>query len=556
MDRQPADPQVDEKAPNKWWKQDSSDNVNDFGADGDAFSVHEMTNHRRLSSRQIQLLSIAGTVGAALFVAIGSSLRAGGPLGLLLGFIVWASVIFATAQCQIEMVTLHPIDGSFIRFAGRFVDEAYGMATGYNYFISQAALICFEINIFNVVIGFWKDDLNPAILISCLCFVYFALNIWSVAWFGEAEFWFALGKVILIFGMMGFTIVTMLGGNPQGDRYGFRYWRDPGVFAQYRHDGALGRFEGFVQCVIGAAFIIAGPEYISMVAGEAINPRKTMPRAFVSIIYRLGFFFIGGALCIGIVVPYNSPQLVGALGPSATRSPYVIAMRRMGITVLPDIVNALIATSIFSAGNAYVFGTSRSLYALALKGQAPRILTRLNRNGNPWLCVLVANALSLLAYLSVSAGTAKVLGWWVSLVTASQLLNWIIMSSTWLRFNNAMKKQGLSRDEFLPYRSRFQPFAAWYALVMSILVLLISGYYLFIPGNFAADEFIFAYGMIFVVIVLALGWKLIKRTKFQRGHEVDLTSGLEAIEAYTQAYEASIAGKKKSIASRIGDAIF
>jgi hypothetical protein len=41
---------------------------------------------------------------------------------------------------------------------------------------------------------------------------------------------------------------------------------------------------------------------ISMVAGEAKNPRKTMPRAFTSIIYRLVAFFILGSLAVGIVV--------------------------------------------------------------------------------------------------------------------------------------------------------------------------------------------------------------------------------------------------------------
>ena len=66
------------------------------------------------------------------------------------------------------------------------------------------------------------------------------------------------------------------------------------------------------------------------------------------------------------------------------------------------------------------------------------------------------------------------------------------MSSTWIRFNAAIKAQGLDREQFLPYRSRFQPFAAWYALVMSIIVLVISGYYLFYPGAFLADQFIFA----------------------------------------------------------------
>jgi len=145
--------------------------------------------------------------------------------------------------------------------------------------------------------------------------------------------------------------------------------------------------------------------------------------------------------------------------------------------------------------------------------------------------------LGCLAYLSVSAGTAKVLGWWISLVTASQLLNWMIMSFTWIRFNAAMKAQGLDRKTFLPYRSRVQPYAAWYALTMATIVLGISGYYLFYPGAFKADEFIFAYGMIFIVLAIFIGCKLIKRTHFLRPHEVDLVSDLQDINDYTEDFE-------------------
>lgn len=130
----------------------------------------------------------------------------------------------------------------------------------------------------------------------------------SVSFFGEAEFWLAIGKVLLIFMMLFYTFITMVGGNPLGDKYGFRYWRDPGAMREYLNEGSLGRFQGFFQCVIGAAFIIAGPEYISMVAGEAKNPRKLMPRAFNSITYRLIFFFVIGSLAVGIVCPYNAPE--------------------------------------------------------------------------------------------------------------------------------------------------------------------------------------------------------------------------------------------------------
>lgn len=518
-------------------------------------TIEHMHNHRRLTSRQIQLLAIAGTIGAALFVGIGSSLANGGPLSLLLGFIFWCINIWCVAQCQVEMVTLLPIDGSFIRFAGRFVDESWGMAAGYNYAFFQAALACFDITIFTTVVGYWKT-LNPAILTTVLILLYLCLNIWDVAWFGEMEFWLALGKVLLVFMLMFYTFIVMLGGNPDGDRFGFRYWKDPGAMNEYINVGDLGRFQGFLACIIGAAFVIAGPEYISMCAGEAKNPRKSMPKAFNSITYRLVVFFIIGALSVGIVCPYTSDQLLGNAGAYAAASPYIISMEILRIKIFPSIVNALILTSILSAANGYVFTTSRSLLSLAMAGQAPRFLIRLNRNGVPYVCVLIASAVTCLSYLSVSAGTAKVITWWVSLVTASQLLNWIFMATTWLRFDNAMKAQGLKREEFLPYRSWAQPYAAWFALIISTIILILSGYTLFYPGRWSTVDFIFQYGMVFICIAIVLFWKVFKRTKFLKGHEVDLTSDLQDINDYTEECREREAAIPQTFWTKLGDKVF
>ena len=84
----------------------------------------------------------------------------------------------------------------------------------------------------------------------------------AVKWFGETEFWAAIGKVLLIIGLLVFTFISMLGGNPEKDRYGFRYWKTPGAFAELREHGDLGRFVGFLQCLIQASFTIAGPDYV------------------------------------------------------------------------------------------------------------------------------------------------------------------------------------------------------------------------------------------------------------------------------------------------------
>lgn len=159
-----------------------------------------------------------------------------------------------------------------------------------------------------------------------------------------------------------------------------------------------------------------------MAAGEAENPRVVMPRAFNAVFYRLTTFFILGALCVGINVPYNDPELTAAFKdglPGAAASPYVVSMNRLGIPVLPDIVNAMVLTAAFSAGNSYVYCASRSLFGLALEGKAPKILTKCTRNGVPIYCVAIVLAISLLSFLQVSNNAAKVLQWFVSLVRAA-----------------------------------------------------------------------------------------------------------------------------------------
>lgn len=331
-----------------------------------------------------------------------------------------------------------------------------------------------------------------------------------------------MGKVLLIVGLILFTFISMLGGNPLHDRYGFRYWQDPGAFTELYYDGSLGRFLGFLQCLIQASFTIAGPDYVrlfpqlgyhllifimqvSMAAGEAQNPRIVMPQAYNSVFYRLTTFFVLGSLAVGInvstftgqvhrlpstnesnkcYVPYDDPELKAAFKkglPGAAASPYTVAMRRLGIHVLPDIVNAMVLASAFSAGNSYVYCASRSLYGLALEGKAPRILTKCTRQGVPIYCVGVVLAIAMLSFLQVSNNAAVVLQWFVNLVTASQLINFSVMSFTFIAWKKACDAQGLDRNS-LPHKSFWQPFSAWYALVGCFIMTFVGGYTVFLPG--------------------------------------------------------------------------
>lgn len=53
------------------------------------------------------------------------------------------------------------------------------------------------------------------------------LNGLAVRYFGTAEFYMAIFKVFLMLGLIAYTFVTMVGGNPEHWAYGFTYWKNP-----------------------------------------------------------------------------------------------------------------------------------------------------------------------------------------------------------------------------------------------------------------------------------------------------------------------------------------
>jgi amino acid permease len=71
-----------------------------------------------------------------------------------------------------EMVTFLPVSSPFIRFAGRFVDDAFGVAAGWNFFIFEAALVPFEIVACNVIIGFWSTAVPTGAIIAIVIVLY------------------------------------------------------------------------------------------------------------------------------------------------------------------------------------------------------------------------------------------------------------------------------------------------------------------------------------------------------------------------------------------------
>lgn len=264
------------------------------------------------------------------------------------------------------------------------------------------------------------------------------LNIVAVSWYGEAEFWFASLKIIAIIGLIILGVVLFFGGGPNHDRLGFRYWEHPGAFKQgYLVSNVnTSRFLAFWTALIKSGFsFIFSPELITTAAGEAVAPRRNIPKATNRFIYRLFAFYVLGSLVIGVTVAYNDKSLLSGVasgGSGAGASPFVIGIQNAGIQGLNHVINAVILTSAWSSGNSWVYAGSRTLYSLAREGQAPKVFTRCNKNGVPYVAVLITWAIGLLSFLNLSSSGADVFYWFTNITTVGGFISWVLVGVAYL----------------------------------------------------------------------------------------------------------------------------
>ncbi|KAL7945558.1 putative arginine permease [Trichoderma barbatum] len=506
--------------------------------------------HREMSIRTIFMLGVGGGIGTALFVSIGGALNSAGPAGLLLGFVVYNIVLANINNSMAEMTTYMPVSGSFIRLAGHWVDDALGFAGGWNFYIYLGLIVPFEITALSLVLSYWSPNI-PAGAICAGCIVlYIAINIFAVSIYGAAEFWLCSGKALLMVILMMFTLVTMCGGNPQHDAFGFRHWKDPGPFLEYYSTGTTGKFEGFLTALWFASFTCVGPEFLSIAASEVKHPRKYVKKAYKALYARIIVFFIGGALAITIILSPNDKVLnalykhgSGSTG-SAAASPYIIAMQNLGIVGLPNLITALFATTIFAAGNTVLYSATRCLYGMSLEGRAPKFLRKVTKSGTPIYCFAVTMVFPLLSLLQLGSGSSTVLTWLINLATGATLIYFITALITYIRFHRACQVQGFNRDN-LPYKGWFQPYSAWFALIFELVIIVFYGYRSLHPFN--VSGFVTAYFMPFFVPCLFIGWKLIKKTKFIRAKDVDLVWEAPLIDAYEASLEEPPVGFWKDV---------
>lgn len=146
----------------------------------------------------------------------------------------------------------------------------------------------------------------------------------------------------------------------------------------------------------------------------------------------------------------------------------------------------------------------------------------------PIYCVGVTATVSLLTYMSCSSGASQVFEWMQNLTTIAGLFTWCSISISYIRFYHALRAQGIDRNS-LVFKSPFQPYLAYGALIFFAIIILFNGFYTFIPWS--VDDFLTSYIGIPIFFSLFTFWKIFKRTKPVPPAHADIFTGKAALDA-------------------------
>ncbi|KAL1303753.1 hypothetical protein AAFC00_007095 [Neodothiora populina] len=481
---------------------------------------------RRLQSRHLQMIAIGGTIGTGLFIGSGEAIANSGPAGALIAYAFVGTLVYSVMVALGEMATYLPITGAFTAYAARFVDPSLGFAMGWIYWFSWAITYALELTASGLIIQYWRPDLNVGIFIGVFWLVITSINFLPVSFYGEVEFYFALIKVITVVGFMIFAICIDAGVGQHG-YLGFHTWGNPGAFAPYLvGDGALAKFVGFWSVLIQAGFSYQGTELVGIAAGETANPRKTVPAAIKKTFYRILFFFVLTIFFIGLLVPYDNPQLLSG-NTDASSSPFVIAAKLAGVSTVPGLINGVLLCVVLSAANSNVYSGSRIIVGLADSNCAPAFFKKQTKGGVPYYAVAFTAAIGLLGFLNESSGASTVFDWLMNMSGVAGFISWTCINISHVAFMRALKARGIPRD-FLPYKAILQPYFTYYGIFFNVIIILTQGFTAFIPWD--TSSFFIAYVSLILFVVLYLGHKIVFRTKLVNPKDADLDSGRREID--------------------------
>ncbi|MEU3964070.1 amino acid permease [Streptomyces buecherae] len=410
-----------------------------------------------LKQRHMTMLGLGGVIGAGLFVGSGAGIAVAGP-GIVLSYLLAGALAMLVMRMLGEMSAAMPASGAFSVHAERALGRWAGFSVGWLYWFLLVVVLAVEATGAAGIAHGWVPEVPQWAWVLLFMVVFTAANLAAVRNFGEFEFWFAALKVgaIVLFLVLG--LLAILGVLPDTDAVGLTNLTGQGGFLP---EG----WGGVISGVLAVVFAFGGLEVVTIAAAESDDPARAVGRAVRSAVWRIVFFYIGSMLVIVTVLPWTD------MAPG--ESPYVAVLDHIGVPAAGQIMNVVVFVALLSALNANLYGSSRMIFSLAERGEAPRALLRVGSGGVPRRAVFASVAFGFVSVLLNLKWPDSIFQYLLNAVGAVLLFVWALIAASQLRLRSRM---GPAAVAALPLRMWAFPWLTWAALVAmaGVLVLMLT----------------------------------------------------------------------------------
>ncbi|GAA1460128.1 amino acid permease [Williamsia maris] len=406
-----------------------------------------------LKPRHITMISIAGVIGAGLFVGSATAIEAAGPAVIISYALAGTLVVFVMRMLG-EMATANPDTGSFSVYSERAMGRWAGFSVGWLYWWFWVLVIPVEAtaaaSILSRVIGSeqWVWALAVTVLLT-------ATNLASVGNYGEFEFWFALIKVVAIVAFIAIGVLAIVGVFPGSDVSGVSKLWEPNGFLP-------NGFGAVIAAMLTTMFSFMGSEIVTIAAAESPDPAKGISRAVNSVIWRIFLFYIGSIFVVVALVPYDRLD----------DGSYQTVLQAIGIPGSARIMDVVVLTAVASCLNSALYTASRMLFSLGTRGDAPAVVRKVTGNGVPWVAVIASMALGFVAVIGNYVLPDKIFGYLLATSGAVALFIYLAIAVSQLRLGRTMRTRG----EVPPVRMWLFPYATSGVIVFIVAVLALMAF--------------------------------------------------------------------------------
>jgi GABA permease len=411
-----------------------------------------------LKIRHISMISIAGVIGAGLFIGSGAVINSVGP-GSILSYTLAGLIVVLVMRMLGEMAAARPTSGSFSNYASEAIGPWAGYTIGWLYWFFWTVVIAIEAVAGAAIIQYWLPDFPVWLMALILTVSLTMTNLFSVKSFGEFEYWFALIKVaaIVLFLILGLSVIIGI---------------YPGIASPEVSNllGNGGFFPtGISSVLIGITVVIfsfMGTEIVAIAAGESEQPEKSVRIATNSVVWRILIFYIGSIAIVVTLLPWDSANILV--------SPFVAVLDYIGIPAAAQIMNFVVLTAVLSCLNSALYANSRMLYGMAQKGEAPKSFLKLSKNGVPVRAILFSTAFSYIAVIFSYISPDKLFLFLVNSSGAVAILVYLVIAFSQLRMR---RKLEVEDPEALKIKMWLYPYST-YATIIFITGIYIAMFFI------------------------------------------------------------------------------